>query len=160
VQDIHVGGLADLAFTFPWGAWGYLGAAYAQQYGFRIPPGTVQSALGIDLQPTNQASLSPAERAAARKCATIVQGFANAVEAGPLAGIATLGNDVANDMTHDPAVKATTLTPFIPRRRWAEVFPVTPATLLALHRRLAARKYGTRKRRRPAARQRSGASPG
>jgi putative transposase len=38
---------------------------------------------------------------------------------------------------------------FIPRRRWAEVFPVTPATLLAWHRRLTARKYDTSKRRRP-----------
>jgi hypothetical protein len=37
----------------------------------------------------------------------------------------------------------------IPRRRWAEVFPVTPATLLAWHRRLAARKYYTSKRRQP-----------
>ena len=41
------------------------------------------------------------------------------------------------------------LTRFIPRRRWAEVFPVTPATLLAWHRRLATRKYDTSKRRRP-----------
>ena len=41
------------------------------------------------------------------------------------------------------------LTRFIPRRRWAEVFPVTPATLLAWHRKLAARKYDTRKRRKP-----------
>jgi putative transposase len=41
------------------------------------------------------------------------------------------------------------LTRFIPRRRWAEVFPVTPATLLTWHRRLAARKYDTSKRRRP-----------
>jgi hypothetical protein len=32
--------------------------------------------------------------------------------------------------------------------RWAEVFPVRPATLLAWHRRLAARKYDTSKRRR------------
>jgi putative transposase len=38
---------------------------------------------------------------------------------------------------------------FIPRRRWAEVFPVTPATLLAWHRKLAARKYDTSKRCRP-----------
>ncbi len=37
----------------------------------------------------------------------------------------------------------------IPRNRWAEVFPVTPATLLAWHRRLAAKKYDTSKRRRP-----------
>jgi putative transposase len=41
------------------------------------------------------------------------------------------------------------LTRFIPRRRWAEVFPVTPATLLAWHRRLAARKYDTNRRRKP-----------
>jgi transposase len=41
------------------------------------------------------------------------------------------------------------LTRFIPRRRWAEVFPVTPATLLAWHRKLAARKYDTSKRRQP-----------
>jgi putative transposase len=38
---------------------------------------------------------------------------------------------------------------FIPRRRWAEVFPVMPATLLAWHRRLAARKYDASKRRQP-----------
>ena len=35
----------------------------------------------------------------------------------------------------------------IPRRRWTEVFAVTPATLLAWHRELAARKYDTSKRR-------------
>jgi putative transposase len=37
------------------------------------------------------------------------------------------------------------LARLIPRRRWAEVFPVTPATLLAWHRRLAAKKYDTSK---------------
>jgi transposase len=41
------------------------------------------------------------------------------------------------------------LARLIPRRRWAEVFPVTPATLLAWHRRLAAKKYDTSKRRKP-----------
>jgi putative transposase len=41
------------------------------------------------------------------------------------------------------------LAPFIPRRRWAGIFPVTPATVLAWHRRLAARKYDTSTRRRP-----------
>jgi len=35
----------------------------------------------------------------------------------------------------------------IPRRRWAEVFPVTPGTLLAWHRGLIARKYTTALRR-------------
>ena len=37
----------------------------------------------------------------------------------------------------------------IPRRRWSEVFAVTPATLLAWHRKLAAKKYDTSKRRKP-----------
>jgi putative transposase len=41
------------------------------------------------------------------------------------------------------------LTRFITRRRWAEVFPVTPATLLAWHRKPAARKYDTSTRRQP-----------
>ncbi len=41
------------------------------------------------------------------------------------------------------------LAQLIPRGRWAGVFPVTPATLLAWHRRLAARKYDTSKRRGP-----------
>src|SRR5208337_1775453 len=37
----------------------------------------------------------------------------------------------------------------IPRRRWAAIFPITPATLLAWHRRLVAGKYDTSKRRAP-----------
>jgi len=57
----------------------------------------------------------------------------------------------AGQVRYEPADRAwfAALTRFIPRRRWAEVFPVTPATLLAWHRRLAARKYDTSKRRRP-----------
>jgi hypothetical protein len=57
----------------------------------------------------------------------------------------------AGRIRYDPADRAwfPALTPFIPRHRWAEVFPVTPATLLAWHRRLAARKYDTSRRRRP-----------
>ncbi len=41
------------------------------------------------------------------------------------------------------------LAHLIPRVRWAQVFPVTPATLLACHRKLAARKYETRGGRKP-----------
>jgi putative transposase len=41
------------------------------------------------------------------------------------------------------------LAQLIPRRRWAEVFPVTPATPLNWHRKLAARNYDTSKRRKP-----------
>jgi hypothetical protein len=39
------------------------------------------------------------------------------------------------------------LSALIPRRRWAEVFPVTPGTMLAWHRKLAADKYTTTPRR-------------
>jgi putative transposase len=41
------------------------------------------------------------------------------------------------------------LSQLIPRRRWGEVFAVTPATLLAWHRRLGARKWDYTSRRRP-----------
>ena len=41
------------------------------------------------------------------------------------------------------------LSRLIPRRRWGEVFAVTPATLLAWHRRLAARKWDYTSRRHP-----------
>jgi putative transposase len=57
----------------------------------------------------------------------------------------------AGRIRYQPADRVwfTALTRLIPRERWAEVFPVTPATLLAWHRRLAARKYDTSKRREP-----------
>src|ERR1700751_3633215 len=57
----------------------------------------------------------------------------------------------AGRVQYEPADRAwfAALTRLVPRRRWAEVFPVTPATLLAWHRRLAAGKYDTSKRRKP-----------
>ena len=52
---------------------------------------------------------------------------------------------------YEPADRAlfAALARLVPRMRWGEVFPVTPATLLAWHRRLMARKYDTSKRRKP-----------
>jgi len=41
------------------------------------------------------------------------------------------------------------LSRLIPRHRWGDVFAVTPATLLAWHRRLVARKWDYASRRRP-----------
>jgi putative transposase len=41
------------------------------------------------------------------------------------------------------------LSRLLPRRRWAEVFPVTPATILAWHRRLVSRRWDYSVRRRP-----------
>jgi hypothetical protein len=107
LQAIHLGGPTSLAFTRPWGGWGYLGTAGAAQYGFRVPPGSVLSALGIDAPP-NPPAIPAAEQAAAGKCATILQDFANVIEGGPLAGIGTLSNDISTDVQQDPAVKAAT----------------------------------------------------
>jgi len=52
---------------------------------------------------------------------------------------------------YDPAdrVWLAALARLLPRRRWTGVFPATPATLLAWHRKLAGSKYDTSKRRRP-----------
>ena len=57
----------------------------------------------------------------------------------------------AGRIRYEPADRVwfTALTRLIPRERWAGVFPVTPATLLAWHRRLAARKYDTSRQRKP-----------
>jgi len=99
---------AALAFAQPWGDWGYLGDAAAQQYGFLAPPGSALTQLGVDFQPTDPTTLPQAEQTAAGKCATIVQNFSTAVQDGPLAGIATLSNDIGSDVAHDPAVKKAT----------------------------------------------------
>ena len=105
--SISIGG--GLAFTQPWGGWGYLGAADAQQYGFRVPPGAALTALGLGgTASAGPPSVPAAEQAAADKCGTIIQDFSNATRDGALAGIATLGNDIANDVQHDAAVKAAT----------------------------------------------------
>ena len=57
----------------------------------------------------------------------------------------------AGRIRYEPADRVwfTALAQLIPRGRWARVFPVTPATLLAWHRKLAARKYDTSGRRKP-----------
>ncbi len=57
----------------------------------------------------------------------------------------------AGRVRYEPADRVwfAALARLIPRRRWSEVFPVTPATLLAWHRKLAAKKYDTSKRRKP-----------
>jgi len=102
-------GPANLSFAQPWGAWGYLGTTPAQQYGFRAPAGSALSSLGIDTNPAaNPADLPQAEQTAIGKCTTIGQQFTDAVGKGPLAGILTLSNDIANDVLKDAAVKKAT----------------------------------------------------
>ena len=107
--DISIGP-GELAFSQPWGEWGYLGVAEAEQYGFRVPPGSALSTLGIDVpQPgANPASVPAAEQAAIGKCGTITQDFTNAMQNGPPAGIGALSNDIYNDVLKDAAVKNAT----------------------------------------------------
>ena len=98
----------------------------------------------------------------------------------PGRGVLVFGKDLAKDaellvLGHENAVRRrhagrirygpagriwfAARAPLLPRRRWTEIFPVTPATLLAWHRKLAARKYDRAGGAGPAARQRSRASP-
>jgi len=67
----------------------------------------------------------------------------------------------AGRIRYEPADRVwfAALARLIPRGCRAEVFPVTPATLLAWHRKLAARKYDTSKRRKPGRPPQSAASP-
>ena len=57
----------------------------------------------------------------------------------------------AGRVRYEPADRAwfAALARLVPRRRWSQAFPVTPATLLAWHRRLMAGKYDASKRRKP-----------
>ncbi len=66
----------------------------------------------------------------------------------------------AGQVRYEPADRVwfAALARLIPRRRWADVFPICPATLLAWHRRLAAKNTTRASGASPAARRRSGAS--
>jgi len=57
----------------------------------------------------------------------------------------------AGRVRYEPADRVwfAALARLLPRGRWTDIFPVTPAALLAWHRKLAARKYDTSSRRKP-----------
>jgi hypothetical protein len=98
-----------LAFAPPWGQWGYVGIAQAEQYGFFPGPGLLGVTLHLTAPPGQGfASLSGAAQTVAGKCASIVMSFGNAQLDGSLAGIQTLANDIYNDVLRHPAVKAAT----------------------------------------------------
>ena len=103
-------GPANLSFAQPWGPWGYLGAAAAQEYGFRAPAGSALSELGLNFQGkgADPSTLPQAEQAAIGKCSTITQDFSNAMQNGPLAGSGTLSNDLYNDVAKDAQVASAT----------------------------------------------------
>ncbi|GAA2472597.1 hypothetical protein GCM10010388_76610 [Streptomyces mauvecolor] len=62
---------------------------------------------------------------------------------------AVLRRQLTAPVRYEPADRPwfAALSSLIPRSRWAKVFPVTPGTLLAWHRRLIARKWDYSKRR-------------
>jgi hypothetical protein len=99
-----------LGISMPWGEWGYLGVAQAEQSGFRLVPGAALTELGIGGPGLggNPVNFSPAEQTALGKCGTIVMNFTDAQGRGSLALIQTLANDVSTDVLHDPAVKNAT----------------------------------------------------
>jgi len=103
---------AGLGFAQDWGPWGYLGAADAQEYGFRAKPVRAMQELGLmpagSSGPGNLAALPAAEQSALGKCDTIKLNFLNAMFSGPLAGITTMANDITTDLADDPAVKSAT----------------------------------------------------
>src|ERR1700760_3133793 len=57
----------------------------------------------------------------------------------------------AGRVRYEPADRVwfAVLARLLPRRRWTDIFPVTPATVLAWHRRLAAGKYDMSNSRKP-----------
>ncbi|MGW9136505.1 integrase core domain-containing protein [Streptomyces sp. NPDC055681] len=63
---------------------------------------------------------------------------------------AVLRRQLTSPIRYEPADRfwLAALSSLIPRRRWSNVFPVTPGTLLAWHRRLIARKWDCSGRRR------------
>jgi hypothetical protein len=108
-------GPANLAFSQPWGGWGYLGAAEAEEYGFLVPPGSALSApSGSDnaqsfgAAATPLASLPPGAQAAAGKCLNIVADFNNTQFAHSMAGIETMNDDISTDVVQDPDFKTAT----------------------------------------------------
>jgi hypothetical protein len=64
---------------------------------------------------------------------------------------AVLRRQVAGPVRYEPADRFwfAALSQLIPRRRWGDIFPVTPATLLAWHRTFTAAKWDYTARRRP-----------
>jgi hypothetical protein len=110
-KGVHIAG--DLAFAFPWGSWGYLGMADAQQYGFAVPVGSALAQFGIGSadgppQLPNPSTLPSAGLTAWGKCAAIELDFGDQMASGPLAGIASMGNDIATDIAADAAVVSAT----------------------------------------------------
>ncbi|MBV9446767.1 MAG: hypothetical protein JO345_12845 [Streptosporangiaceae bacterium] len=91
-----------LSGRLPYGPWGYLGVAEAEQDGFQ-PGFLIQRAF-----PNASGPPSAAEQKAMEKCDPITGKFFDAEGHSTLAGISTLTNDIKTDVQHDPSVLAAT----------------------------------------------------
>ena len=94
-QEGHVGD--TLTPSTPFGAFGYVGATEAAQYGF-MPGG------GPGLAGTGSSDLSAAEQAASNKCFTIWRNFLGNQLNSALAAIQTLGQSIRSEDFKDPSI--------------------------------------------------------
>jgi hypothetical protein len=86
-----------LGFPSPFGPWGYIGVALAEQYGFNAPETD-----GPDESQGSQASLPAGAQAAAGQCSNIVEAFTNAQFVTSTAVIETLNDDIGADVNTNP----------------------------------------------------------
>jgi hypothetical protein len=94
-QEGHVGD--TLTPSTPFGAFGYVGATEAAQYGF-MPGG------GPGLAGTGSSDLSAAEQAASNKCFTIWRNFLGNQLNSALAAVQTLGQTIRSEDFKDPSI--------------------------------------------------------
>jgi hypothetical protein len=94
-QEGHVGD--TLTPSTPFGAFGYVGATEAAQYGF-MPGG------GPGLAGTGSSDLSAAEQAASNKCFTIWRNFLGNQLNSALAAVQALGQTIRSEDFKDPSI--------------------------------------------------------
>jgi hypothetical protein len=89
-----------MGFPQPFGPWGYIGLALAQQYGFNAPQSGGPAENDAALAPPT--SMPTGAQSASNKCFNIVEAFNDAQFAGSTAGIETMNNEVSDDVIQDP----------------------------------------------------------
>jgi hypothetical protein len=97
---------SGLTLALPFGWFGYLGTIAAAQYGFMAPALFLGPLINLSANPF--AGLPAGAQAAAGKCFNIVMDFNNTQNSTALAGIATMGNAIGNDVAQDPNLKNAT----------------------------------------------------
>jgi hypothetical protein len=89
-----------IGFPQPFGPWGYIGLALAEQYGFNAPD--TDGPDEFVAPPSSLTSMPAGAQAAAGECLNIVGAFNNAQFVTSTAVIETLNDDIGNDVVNDP----------------------------------------------------------